>query len=148
MAFFVGSIILELDHFIYWYFLEPNNQESVIAKHLIKQKKIKKIIKMIGDTAKFHTSLIFHNIIFQLILIFISIFIFTSTNSLIAQSTIFFIGINLLIKQIYQLFQDKKLLQKCLFAKLDKQIPTNKIQYYVFLLIAIYVIFLIKLIFL
>ena len=146
LGFIVGNIIIELDHFVYWYFLEPNSSESIIAKDLIKQKKLKKIIKMVGDTAQFHTSLIFHHITFQLVLTFISIFIFTSTSSQTAKTLVFFAGINLLIKQFYDLAKNKTHLQKCLFARLNKQLQANKIQYYIYLITVINLIFLVKLI--
>jgi hypothetical protein len=146
LGFIVGNLILELDHLVYWYFLEPNSSESLIAKDLVKQKKLKKIIKLIGDTAQFHTSLIFHHITFQLVLVFISFFIFTSTPSLTAKSIVLFANINLLTKQLYQLAENKLRLQKWLFARLNKQLPVKKIQYYIFLITAINLIFLVKLI--
>lgn len=146
VGFVIGSLVLELDHFIYWYFLDPKNQESIIAKNLIKQKKYKKIIKLIGDTAQFHTSLIFHHFIFQTILLIITFFVFTSTSSVLAKSIVFFTNTNLVIKQIYQLSSDKAHLQKWLFARLEKQISLQKIHYYVYLVTIIDLVFLVKLI--
>jgi len=146
LGFIIGNTIIETDHLVYWYYLDPSNQESKIAKDLIKNKKIKKLVKMINDTAQFHTSLIFHHVIFQLVSLVITFFVFTSTSSIVGKSTVFFLNINLLIKQLFQLFQNPSGLQKQLFARLDKQLPKKQLAYYVYLLTSINLIFLVKLI--
>jgi len=146
LGFIVGNTIIETDHFIHWYYLDPNNQESKIARQLIKNKQIKSLLKLMAETAQFHTSLIFHHVIFQLVFLVITFFVFTSTSSIIGKSTVFFLNINLLIKQLFQLFQNPSYLQKWLFARLDKQLPKSKLAYYIYLLAGINLIFLVKLI--
>ena len=146
LGFIIGNSIIEADHLIYWYYLDPSNQESKIARQLIKNKKVKSLLKLMGETVQFHTSLIFHHVIFQLVFLVIIFFVFTSTSSITGKSTVFFLNINLLIKQLFQLFQNPSHLQKCLFARLDKQLPKKQLAYYVYLLTGVNLIFLVKLI--
>lgn len=146
LGFVIGNIILELDHLVYWFVVNPKSQESQIAQKLIKQFNLKKLYNFYLQTKDFHKTLIFHHFYTQVALIIISIFVLTSSNIVTSRSLIFFTNLNLFIKQVFSYIESKSQFQSWLFARMPKQISPNSLIYYLGILAILNFFFLAKMI--
>ncbi len=146
LGIFFGSIILDTDHLIFWYFLKPNIEESRLAKTTIKNGDIKSLIKLINISHSTHHNLVFHHYFFQSILILFTFFIFTFTNNLFVLSLVVSLNLHLLIDEYLDFLINPKILQKWLFAREETQLPTKFLNRYlaffsIFLIIFIMLLF-------
>lgn len=141
-----GAFILDLDHLIYWFYLKPSLEESRLAQFALKNKDFSSLIKLLESTHKNHTSLIFHHYFFQIILALISIFVFTSSDSVFAKSFLLAINIHLLVDQIHDFRHQPKHLQKWLFARERHQLSLKYLPHYLTIFITLTLVFLLLLI--
>ena len=125
-----GAFILDTDHLIYWFFLNPNTEESKLAQFAFKKRDFTSLLRLLESTHKGHTSLIFHHYFFQVILALFSFFIFTSSNNVFAMAFVLAINIHLLVDQINDYLQNPRHLQNWLFAREKKQLPISSLKYY------------------
>jgi hypothetical protein len=143
---FFGSIILDVDHLIFWYFFKPNLEESRLARTTIKNRDFKSLIKLIDASHSTHHNLIFHHYFFQSVLVLFTFFIFTSTTNLFIISLVISINLHLLVDEYIDFYTNPKILQKWLFAREDTQLPTKFLNRYlaffsIFLIIFIMLLF-------
>jgi hypothetical protein len=128
---FIGSFILDIDHFIFWFFLKPNLEESRLARTAIKNHDIKSIYRLLKTSHQTHYNLIFHHYFFQVILVLFSFFIFTLTKNIFVTSLVVSINLHLLIDEIIDYFYAPKTLQKWLFARESSQLPIKFLGRYI-----------------
>lgn len=130
----IGSFLLDTDHLIFWFFLNPKSQESVEAKRLLSKKKYKQLLLLLGQTHKSHTSLVFHHFLFQLILLPLALFVFTSTVGVLSRGLLISLSLHLLVDEIADYREDHRHLSRWLFARssLDKiEIPKRFLRVYI-----------------
>ncbi|MBP9817855.1 hypothetical protein KBC75_03855 [Candidatus Shapirobacteria bacterium] len=130
----VGAFFLDIDHLIYWLYLNPNTDESRLGQLAIKKYDFRSIIKLLESTHKKHVSLVFHHFFFQVVLAAISVFILTSSGNSFAMAFILALNIHLIVDEIDDYHTNKPHLQNWLFARESKQLP----QAYLFHYIAIF----------
>lgn len=130
LGFLFGSFLLDSDHFIFWFFIKPNIEESRSVQTAFQEKDFKSILNLFKSTHKTHHNLIFHHYFFQVILILISFFVFTSSTNTFTKSFLFALNLHLLIDEITDFYTDKKTLQKWLFAREHKQLSVESLKYY------------------
>lgn len=140
-----GSFFLDLDHIVYWLFIEPNIEESRLARIAIFKYDINSIIKLIESTERAHTNLIFHHFFFQVILSLISIFAFTSSDNILGKSFLFSINVHLLLHEYFDYQTNKEYLQDWLFARESKQLPIAYLGRYIAVFASLCVLFFILL---
>lgn len=145
-GFIWGSFFLDLDHLVYWLYLEPNLEESRLAQIAWKKGDFKSLIKLLESTHENHTNLIFHHYFFQIIITFISFFVFTSSSSIFVKSFLLAINIHLLVDEIKDFKSNPQHLKIWLFAREKKQLPTNSLKYYLLTFLIINLLFTIFLI--
>ena len=138
---FFGAFFIDIDHILYWFIINPNKEESRLAKIIIKKKDFSNLIKLLESTHKSHLSLLFHHSTTQIVLILISLFLFSSSNNIFAISFLLATNIHLSIDQIHILLKPHKIdlinLQKWLFARLPFQLPIKYLKHYVYLFLFI-----------
>jgi len=137
----LGMIIVDSDHFIFWFFLKPKKEESRLVKMAIKKKDIKSITKIVQKSHRVHHNLIFHHYFFQVILVLFSLFIITSTNNTIISALILGLNFHLIIDEIIDYRHDPKILQKWLFARESKQLPISFLKRYIAIFITFMLLF-------
>lgn len=76
----VGSLILDIDHLIFWFYLRPNLEESRLALMAWKKGDFRSLLKLLKSTHLNHTNLIFHHYFFQVVMVLISFFVFLHQN--------------------------------------------------------------------
>lgn len=125
-----GSFFLDIDHLIYWFYLEPNIEESRLAQIAWKKGDFRSILKLLENTHEHHTNLIFHHYFFQIVITLISFFIFTSSTSIFVKGFLLAINIHLLVDEIKDFKNNPEHLKLWLFAREKKQLPTSSLKYY------------------
>jgi hypothetical protein len=137
----VGSFILDIDHLIYWYYLNPDLQESKVARLSIAKRDFGHTLKLLEFTHKSHTSLIFHHYLFQLVLVAVSIFIFTSSANPLGKGLVFAINYHLLVDQLDDFKSNPAHLQNWLFARSGRQLPQKYLKHYLIFFSIITIVF-------
>lgn len=129
----IGFIFLNSDHFIYWFFLKPNLDESRQIQTLFREKKYSLILTSIKTAQQTHSNLIFHHFFFQFILAIVSFFVFSSSGSVFTMSFILALNLHLLSDEFHDLKYNPKHLQNWLFARESKQLPLKNLKHYLLL---------------
>lgn len=96
----VGTVLPDIDHLIYSYFLKPQDLTSLRIKSLLDKGKILRTWDLIATTESERTSLIFHSAHFQIIFVVFAFFIVTSSGSLVGKGIALSFLIHLLVDQI------------------------------------------------
>jgi len=128
-----GTFLLDADHLIYWFFLYPDLEESKRARELWRSRQYKGLLSLLAQTHKRHTSLVFHHLYFQLVLVVLTLFVLTSTASPFAQGLVLAANGHLLYDQISDWLRDPAHLKKWLLARTplaDSPIPPVWIKIY------------------
>ena len=136
-----GSFFLDLDHLIYWLYLNPNIEESRLAQIAFKKHDFRSLLKLLESTHHQHTNLIFHHFFFQVVMALISVFVFTSSNSPFAMAFLLALNIHLLVDEVYDLKSDPGHLQEWLFAREPKQLPQRYLGRYILIFVALTLVF-------
>jgi len=126
----VGSLILDIDHLIFWFYLRPNLEESRLALMAWKKGDFRSLLKLLESTHLNHTNLIFHHYFFQVVMVIISFFVFTSSEFIFAKAFLLAVNIHLLFDEFNDFFQNPRHLQDWLFARENKQLPLNSLKPY------------------
>ena len=140
-GFGLGSFFLDTDHLIYWFFTHKELEESRIASLAIKKGDYRSVLTLLEAVHKKHIDLIFHHIIFQLVLVGISLFLFTSTDSIFGKSFLLALNIHLLLDEYVDLQNNPAHLQQWLFARLPKQLPISFLMKYLYFITFLIIIF-------
>jgi len=136
-----GSFFLDIDHLVYWFYLQPNLEESRLAQTAWKKGDYKSLIKLLESTHEHHTNLIFHHYFFQIVITFISFFVFTSSSSIFVKAFLLAINIHLLVDEIKDFKNNPEHLKLWLFAREKKQLPTDSLKYYILTFLVINLLF-------
>ena len=137
----LGSFFLDLDHIVYWLYINPRIEESRLAQIALKKYDFDAILKLLKATSKTHTNLIFHHFFFQVVLALISVFVFTSTINTFAMAFLLALNIHILVDEYQDYVTDKPHLQNWLFAREAKQLPLNYLGKYIATFFGLCVIF-------
>ena len=142
----IGSFILDIDHFIFWFFLKPNLEESRLARTAVQNYDFKAVYRLLKTSHQTHYNLIFHHYFFQVILVLFSFFIFTLTKNIFVTSLVVSINLHLLIDEIIDYTYNPKILQKWLFARESSQLPIKFLGRYISIFSLFLIIFIVLLI--
>jgi len=142
----IGSFILDIDHFIFWFFIKPNLEESRLARVALSHYDFKSVYRLLKTSHHHHQNLVFHHYFFQVILALFSFFVFTLTTNLFVLSLMIALNLHLLIDEIIDYFYNPKILQKWLFAREDIQLPIKFLNRYILIFILFFILFIILLI--
>jgi len=127
----LGAFFLDLDHIIYWLYLNPNIEESRLARLAIFKYDFRSVVKLIDATEHQHTNLIFHHFFFQVVIALISFFVFTSSDNIFGKAFLLAMNIHLLSHEFYDFKNRKEHLQDWLFARENKQLPLEFLDKYI-----------------
>ena len=141
LGIFIGSFILDIDHFLFWFFLKPNLEESRLARAAFKNYDFAAIHRLLKTSHQTHYNLIFHHYFFQVILTLFSFFIFTLTNNLFITSLVISLNLHLLVDEYIDYHNNPKSLQKWLFARESSQLPVKFLGRYISVFAVFLVIF-------
>jgi hypothetical protein len=138
---FWGSFFLDIDHLIYWLYLKPELEESRLAQLAWKKGDYRSLLKLLEATRIHHNSLIFHHYFFQIVITLISFFVFTSSSGIFAKAFLLAVNIHLLVDEVKDFRSNPEHLKLWLFARENKQLPTESLKYYLLTFIVINLLF-------
>lgn len=140
-GFLWGSFFLDTDHLIYWFYLQPNLEESRLAQIAWKKGDYVSLIKLLEATHLQHLSLIFHHYFFQIVLTIISLFVFTSSTGIFPKAFLLALNLHLLVDEIKDFYQSPAHLQTWLFARESRQLSVKSLKYFVLAFVFLNLIF-------
>lgn len=105
----IGIFLPEVDHLIYAYFLRPHEYDSQRMQRMVQQGQVIQSVQMGSETRTEHQSLVFHTIYFQVIFALFSLFVVTSTGSLLGRGIVLGFLINLVVDQYFDLQKNQAL---------------------------------------
>lgn len=122
---FFGSNFLNIDHILNWHF--SNFSPGIQALRKGDYKQVLDLIKKSQDT---QTNLIFHQFYVHLVIIAVSIFLFSSNATIFGRSFLLAINVHLLFFLNTELKQRPEHLQAIYFARMQRQLPIKFLHTY------------------
>jgi|SRR3972149_11731961 len=83
----LGMILPDLDHFLYIY-LNPQELTSQRTIYMAEKVKVMEIFKLLAETRSERRNLIFHTVLFQIVFLILTIFVLTSSGSLLGRGLV------------------------------------------------------------
>ena len=105
----VGIVLPYADHFIYAYFLRPQETISQQAAQMLTQKNFKGAFGFLITTRRQQLKLIFHTAYFQLIFLALAFLVITSSGSMFGRGMVLGFALHLFIDQAVDLMEIKSL---------------------------------------
>jgi hypothetical protein len=102
----VGTVLPDIDHLIYVYYLRPHELTSQRAIYAIKRREILNTFNLLAATRNERTQLIFHSAWFQLLFLAVTFWVITSTDSIFAKGIVIAFSLHLVIDQLMDLQQN------------------------------------------
>lgn len=96
----IGTILPDVDHIIYIYFLRPHELTSQRVSYMVGKRDFWGSFDLLSRTRTERKNLIFHTILFQLIFFVLTFFVITSTGNLIGRGLVLAFSLHLLIDQL------------------------------------------------
>lgn len=101
----VGTILPDVDHLIYVYFLRPHELTSQRVSQMLSRRDIKGIFSLLADTRSERTKLIFHSAFFQGIFLILTFLVLTSSGSIFGRGLVLAFFLHLAIDQLVDLVE-------------------------------------------
>lgn len=99
----IGTLLPDVDHFIYVYFLKPHELTSKRVSYMLGKKDLFGSLSLLAETRSERTKLIFHTATFQIIFMILTFFVITSSGSLLGRGLVLSFSLHLLIDQVVDL---------------------------------------------
>src|SRR4030042_2433138 len=99
----VGTILPDLDHLIYVYFLSPQDLNSQRVNYLIGERNILKSIELLYETRYERAKSILHTAYFQIIFLILTFLVIFSSGSLFGKGLVMAFSLHLIIDEIIDL---------------------------------------------
>lgn len=95
----IGNFLPDLDHFIYVFFLKPNELTSQRVGYMIGKRNLSRSFQLLIESRSERTKLIFHSGLFQLIFVVLAFLVVTSSGSLFSRGIVLAFFLHLLVDQ-------------------------------------------------
>lgn len=99
----VGTILPDIDHLLYVFFLKPQELTSQRVSYMVGKKDIWGGLELLAETRSERTKLIFHTATFQLIFLVLTFFVLTSSGSLMGRGLVLAFFLHLIVDQAVDL---------------------------------------------
>lgn len=99
----MGTLLPDLDHIIYFYFVRPTDLTSQRFNFLLQKKEIGRMLTLLYETRSERKELIFHSAFFQIIFFVVTFWFLTSSGSLFGKGIVLAFSLHLVIDQIIDL---------------------------------------------
>lgn len=105
---FLGMFLLDMDHIIYWFVTNPEEEDSRQARALFKTKNYKGMYLLLKRVHETHSHLIFHTAIFQIVLLILSFYVLTSGGSFFGSALVLSMNLHLLKDEWFDFLGSRK----------------------------------------
>lgn len=96
----LGTILPDVDHFIYVYLLKPHELTSQRVLYMFSKKDYKGVFSLLADTRSERTKLIFHTAFFQGIFLILTFLVVTSSGSIFGRGLVLAFSLHLSVDQL------------------------------------------------
>lgn len=101
----VGTLLPDIDHIIYFYFVGPAELTSQRFNFLLRKKELARMVNLLYETRSERSGLIFHSVLFQLIFAVLTFLMLTSSGSVFGRGLVLAFFLHLVIDQIMDLME-------------------------------------------
>jgi hypothetical protein len=95
-----GTILPDVDHLIYVYLLKPQDLTSQRVAYLNEERKFTKAVEILADSRYERSMTVFHSVIFQIVILALTIYIVSSSSSLFAIGIVTAFSLHLIVDQV------------------------------------------------
>jgi len=99
----VGTILPDVDHFIYIYLLRPQELTSQRANRMMNNKDVLGTLRILAETRYERTKIIFHTATFQLIFTILTFWVLTSSGSIFGRGVVLAFLLHMLVDEAVDL---------------------------------------------
>lgn len=99
----LGTILPDIDHLLYVYFLKPQEPLSVKVRQMFKSKQYVFAIKLLESERGKLVGLIFHSAGFQILFLVLAFLVITSSGSIFGRGLVLAFSLHLLVDQLSDL---------------------------------------------
>lgn len=104
----IGTILPYADHFIYVYYLAPQELSSQRVMSYIKQKQIWLALEMMIHTSHERNNLIFHTLLFNAVIAILAFYVVTSSGSLFGTGIVLAFYLHLVVDMLERYLADRQ----------------------------------------
>ena len=105
----IGTILPDIDHLIYIFFLNPHELTSQRVNYLIKKKEVARARTLLYETKSERRNMIFHSFVFQVIFMLLTFLIISSSDSVFVYGIVLAFSLHFLVDQFIDLIDNKNL---------------------------------------
>ena len=95
----VGTFLPDVDHFIYVYFLKPQEHTSQRTSYMMQKRDVRGAVSLLSDTHKDRETLVLHTVLFQLIFLILTFLVVTSSGSMFGRGLVLSFSLHFLVDQ-------------------------------------------------
>jgi hypothetical protein len=99
----VGTLLPDIDHFIYILLLKPQELTSIRAEHMLEKRDVLGTLRFLAETRYERTKIIFHTATFQVIFIVLAFWVLTSSGSIFGRGVVLAFLLHMLVDQAVDL---------------------------------------------
>jgi hypothetical protein len=99
----LGTILPDIDHFIYIYLLRPQELTSQRANRMMTKRDLLGTLRLLAETRYERTKIIFHTATFQLIFTILAFWVLTSSGSLFGRGVVLAFLLHMLVDEAVDL---------------------------------------------
>ncbi len=132
----IGTFLLDLDHLIYCFFQNPHELTPQRLRHYLQQGQYKYSLALLFETQKERKRLIFHSLLFQIVLLVAVFFVLTSSAGLLGKGLVLVLFLQSLISQFDEFLKTGKM--DSWFWQLKISLPSNFQALYLLLMFLIF----------
>ncbi len=136
---FIGTILPDIDHVIYVYYLRPYEVTSQRVMYDVQKGNLKQSWELLSVTRSERTNLILHTITFQILFVILSFLIMTSSASVFGKGLVLAFLLHLFVDEIIDLRSTGNLANW--FRQIPIQLDTLQINIYLVVNFAIILVF-------
>lgn len=139
---FVGTMLPDLDQLVYVFFSHPEDYNSLRAKRDLDQGNVKETLTLLADTAGERTKLVFHNALFQVVLVILCFFVLSSTNNIFGKGLVMAMFLHVLKDEVELLrSSNQEFLKRLLFWPIKTEITLDTQKYFIYGSAIIFILF-------
>ena len=135
----LGTILPDIDHFIYIYVLKPNDLSSQRIASYVDKRDTKNAIRVLYESRLERKSLIFHTAHFQLIFYVLAFLVITSSGSVFGRGIVLAFSLHLLIDQVVDFVETGNI--DNWFKQISMDLDANQKKWYLGFNLAILLVF-------
>ncbi|MCJ7805760.1 hypothetical protein MUP46_03930 [Patescibacteria group bacterium] len=106
----VGTMLPDLDHLLYVFFLRPQEYVSQRFNHMIGQRDLWGSLSLLAETRNERTKLIFHTALFQIIFLVFAFLVVTSSGSVFGRGIVLAFMLHLIVDEVVDLMETNGLI--------------------------------------